>query len=118
MNDVWLRLGLIVVVLAAAGAIVLLQRRRTQRAVRSVDTGALEPGVYFFSAESCPTCARAREKLDDALGVSGYREVVWERNQKPFEELGIDAVPSVLVVDRVGRGRVYAGQPDRALAAR
>lgn len=50
-----------------------------------------------------------------ALGETGFTEYVWEDDPGVFSELGIDAVPAVLVVGEDGRGRLYPGQPDRAL---
>ncbi|MGH3649714.1 MAG: hypothetical protein ACRDU9_03320, partial [Acidimicrobiia bacterium] len=60
----------------------------------------------------------ARRKLDAFLGEGGYREMAWEREPVRFDELGIDSVPAVLVVGEGGRGRLYPGQPDRALVGR
>ena len=112
----WARIGLVGAALAVAGAIALIQRRRALSPVRAVETPGLAPGVYFFSSASCPTCRRARETLDASIGDSGYDELVWEEQPLAFRDIGVDAVPAVLIVGEGGRGRLYPGQPERALA--
>lgn len=115
MDDVWARIGLIAVVVVVALGVALFQRRRSLNPVRAVDAGDLDPGVYFFSSTGCATCDRARAKLDEALGDSGYTEISWEQDPDPFEEIGVEAVPAVMLVDERGRGRLYTGQPDEAI---
>lgn len=117
MDEIWARVGLVLGALAVAGTISLIQRRRTRRPVRSVKAADMAAGVYFFSSATCPTCERAREKLNDRLGEDGYTEFTWENEPDPFNTLDVDAVPAVAVLDEAGRGRLYPGQPDRALGA-
>lgn len=116
MDEIWARVGLVLGALAAAAAVIAIQRFRARRPVRTVETTDIEPGVYFFSSAACPTCEQAREKLDARLGRHGYTEYPWESHPGIFDALGVDAVPAVLVADEGGRGRLYPGQPDRALA--
>lgn len=116
MDEIWARVGLVFGALAVAGAISFLQWRRTRRPVRTVEASDMAAGVYFFSSATCPTCERAREKLNARLGENGYTEFVWENDPGPFANLDVDAVPAVAVLDESGRGRLYPGQPDRALA--
>jgi hypothetical protein len=113
MDDVWLRVVLVsTVFLVVTGIAMFRRRRRPVRTIRSLD---LAEGVYLFTSEGCETCATAREKLAASLGDREFAEVVWEREPVQFEALGIDAVPAVLVVDVDGHGRLYPGQPHRAL---
>jgi hypothetical protein len=115
MNDLWVRLAVVAGALAVAGLIALITRRRTTAGVRTVRARDLAAGVYFFSSVTCGTCDQARTKLDSTLGADGYEEFAWERHPETFTELGVDQVPAVMVVDHGGRGRIYFGQPDRAL---
>lgn len=115
MSEVWIRVGAVLGALAVAGCVVLIQRWRVRGPVRDVESAGMSSGVYFFSSASCPTCTRAREKLDARLGDTGYTEFVWEEDPGPFQELDVDAVPCVVVLGDDGRGRLYPGQPDKAL---
>jgi hypothetical protein len=117
MDDVWARAGLITAVLGVAGVLVALLQRRSRRPVREVFSTSLAPGVYFFSSESCPSCDQARGKLDSSFGPDGYRELIWEHEPGPFTDLEVDAVPAVIVFQESGRGRLYPGQPERAITA-
>lgn len=69
--------------------------------------------MYLFTSTACPTCITAREKLAGKVDV--FEEVVWEEQPGVFSELGVDAVPAVLVVGDGGAGRLFPGQPDRVL---
>jgi hypothetical protein len=112
MDEVWLRVVLVSAAFLIAGGIALAKRRhRPVMTIRSLD---LEGGVYLFTSEGCDTCATARAKLADSLG-DGFTEFIWEREPEHFGSLAIEAVPSVLVVDESGHGRLYPGQPNRAL---
>jgi hypothetical protein len=112
MDEVWLRVVLVSAVFLIAGGIALARRRhRPVRTIRSLD---LAPGVYLFTSDGCDTCATARAKLADSLG-EGFEEFVWEREPEHFGALAVEEVPSVLVVDETGHGRLYPGQPQRAL---
>ncbi len=115
MDELWARVGLVAGALAVAGVVVLIQRSRATRAVRKVVETGLEPGVYLFTSATCSSCTQARERLEAKLGQDRFRELAWEETSQTFEELGVDAVPAVMVVDDRGRGRIYPGQPDRAL---
>lgn len=116
MNEVWARAALVLGVLLVAGVISLLQRRQ-RRPMRDIEAIGLPAGVYFFSSASCSTCTGAREKLQARLGDSGFTEFAWEESPGRFADLDVDAVPAVAIVDEHGRGRLYPGQPERALAA-
>lgn len=116
MDEVWIRAAVIAAVLVLVVGVALL-RRRSLHSPRSVRAESLGPGVYFFASATCQTCDRAREKLDHRLGEDGYTEFNWAENTDLFEELEVSAVPSVLVVAEGGAGRLYPGQPERALRA-
>lgn len=113
MDDVWARVALVAGALVVAGLVAVWQRWRTRLPVRDLVHVSLDEGVYFFSSESCPTCGRAREKLDAALGEEGYVEVAWEQDPAMYSTLGIDAVPAVLIVRHDGKATLYPGQPSK-----
>lgn len=116
MDEIWVRIGLIVGALAVAVAIALIQRRRAGGPVRRIEATGLAPGIYFFSSATCPTCARARGKLDSTLGEAAYSELAWEEDPGVFGDLGIEAVPAVMIVEEDGPGRLYPGQPEKVLS--
>lgn len=115
MNELWVRVALVAGALAIAGVIALIRHRHARTGVHTVDAKSLDAGVYFFSSATCATCVQARAKLDSALGGTGYREFAWENEPDAFTRYGVEQVPALMVVDEGGRGRVYLGQPDRAL---
>ncbi len=116
MDEVWARVGLVVGALAVATCVTVIQRWRTRRPVRTVKVADAAPGIYFFSSSTCATCERAREKLDARLGEDGYTEHAWEDDPAPFVDFDVDAVPAVVILGDEGRGRLYPGQPDKALS--
>lgn len=114
MDDLWARVGLVVGALVVAGIAVGVQRVRARQVETIAHTG-LQRGVYLFSSSGCATCRQARERLHATLGASGYVEFSWEEDPEQFHQVGVDAVPSVLLVGQDGGGRLYPGQPERAL---
>lgn len=118
MDEIWARIGLVLGALAIAGIVVAVQRRRSRIPEREIVAPQLDPGLHFFSSRACSTCEGARERIVAAVGETGFSEHVWEEDPEVFSELGIDAVPASLVVREGGRGRLYPGNPERALANR
>ena len=116
MDETWIRLGLISGALMIAGLAAMAQQRRSRGPVRPVAVGDLPPGVYLLSSATCEACGSARRKLDARLGSGNYTELTWEEDRERLESLGADAVPSVLLVEGGGRGRLFRGQPEPALA--
>jgi hypothetical protein len=117
MDEVWGRAGLILGALAVAALVSYAQRRRSRRPYRSVETPDLGAGIYLFSSATCSTCETARNRLEERVGSGRYRELVWEEDAELFGSLGVDAVPTVLVVEAGGRGRLYVGGVEAALAS-
>ena len=115
MDEVWVRVALVAGALAVAGVVVLAQRLRARPSVRTVVETGLAPGVYLFTSATCSSCAQARQTLQTELGEDRFCEFAWEEGSATFDQLGIDAVPAVLVVEPGGGGTVFPGQPDRAL---
>lgn len=116
MDEIWARAAVVFGLLATAGVVVALLRYRARTTPRRLDVSRLGPGIHFFSSQSCSTCSSARGKLSSVLGADGYVEHTWEDDPRLFDELGIHEVPAVALVDDGGRGRLFPGQPDRALA--
>jgi hypothetical protein len=115
MDEVWGRLGLVAGALLLAGVTTMILRRGKTGSTRQVPATGLAAGTYLFSSTACPTCRSARDKLVDRVGEAGFEEFVWEQDPGLFSDLGVEAVPAVLVVGDHGSGMLYPGQPDRAL---
>ena len=115
MDDVWVRAGLVIGALALAVAIGLWQRRAVRGPERVISETRLDPGLYLFTSQACPTCAAARSTLEESVGLDGFSEFVWEAEPGRFAALGISAVPAVLLVAEGGDGRLYPGQPRAVL---
>jgi hypothetical protein len=113
MNEVALRLALVVGVVLLSLIIVVVMRRRP--VVSALDRGELDPGVYLFTSSDCSDCAGARARLGELLGTSSFIEISWENDPELFKQLGIDAVPSTLVVGDDGSASIHAGMPDRVV---
>jgi len=92
--------------------VVTLLRRFPRTSVRTIDTPGLEAGVYLFTSGGCGTCAGARETLA-GRGVD-FTELTWDEDPEVFQRLGVDAVPSVVVV-KAGRGRWWRGAVPRQI---
>ena len=111
MDDLTVRL---LVVLGAAVAVavfaVVLQRVRS-RPRRVIASTGLTPGAYLFTSVDCGECSRARTRLAELLGDSGYTEVAWESEPEVFQRLEVPAVPSTLLVAADGSGVWHAGVP-------
>ncbi len=105
--------ALIVLAVAAVVALVVVALRRLPRTrPRTIPAPGLEPGVYLLTSGGCETCEAARATLR-ARGAA-FTEMSWEDEPEVFQRLGIDAVPSVLVVDN-GRGRWWRGGVPRQI---
>lgn len=114
MSEVWLRVAIVAgAVLVSLGLLVILRRRQSELA--SVGARGLSPGMYLFSSSSCVDCLAARGRLEDALGASGFVEILWEDEPVLFAELGIDVVPCTVVVSADGSAARYPGAPEKAL---
>jgi len=114
MDDVWLRLAIVVGVVAISLIIVIVMRR-PPAASDDVDSGGLDPGTYLFTSSTCADCVGARALLEDTLGSGGYIEIEWENEPGLFAQLGIDAVPCTVVVGDDGAASVQPVMPDQAL---
>jgi len=115
MDEVLARVGLILGAIAVAAAVTASIRWRERKVPRRIDDPGLAPGVYLFTSAACPDCVPARERLTEALGEAGFVEVAWEEQPEVFQRVGAAGVPSTLVVDDSGRGRLWPGQPDAVL---
>jgi hypothetical protein len=113
MNEVGLRLAIVVGVALLSLIVVAVMRRR--RVVSALDRGGLDPGVYLFTSSSCSDCAGARARLQEVLGSSAFNEISWEDDPGMFTQLGIDAVPCTVVVGDDGSASIHPGTPDRVL---
>ncbi len=119
MSDEWARVAIVVAVLAAAGlgAYLLSRRSRSAQPFRPAVGRALPVGIYLFSSTTCAGCEPARQAIAERVGPAGFVEIAWEEKPGWFAELGVEAVPSTLVVTEDGVATVFPGHPGRALRA-
>ena len=118
MNEIWARLAWVLASVVTAAAVILIMRNRPRRRrpVR-VRQAILGFGVYLFSSATCPDCEAARSLLVGAVGAAGFQELRWESDPGVFKEVGVDAVPTTLIVSETGGSTLYPGRPDQALEA-
>lgn len=116
MDELVTRLALIggTLVLAALG--VLVMRVRARRSAREVAATGLAAGVYLFTSSECPDCEKARRRIIEELGEGSFVEIRWEDEPETFDELEVDVVPATLVVTDGGKGTLFPGAPERAIA--
>lgn len=114
MNEIWVRLALIVGALGVALVVTLILRSRATGSPRQLESTGLIAGVYLFTSSSCPDCRPAYRKLTERLGEE-FVEMNWEREPGVFHDVGVVAVPATLIVDADGSGTLFPGQPDKAL---
>ncbi len=115
MDEIWVRLALLIGVVAVSLAVAWFLRRRSRGPVRRLSTATLAPGIHFFSSATCATCDGARQELAGAVGPAGFTEHEWSTSQALFAELSIDAVPAALVVEKGGQATLYSGDVAPAL---
>lgn len=114
MGEIWVRLLLVAGALVVVALVISLTRRR-RRSGRVFDAAGLRPGVYLFTSATCADCVAARARLAEGLGVSGFAEIEWEKDPDLFTQVGIELVPSTVVVTPDGTATRYPGIPDRLL---
>ena len=115
MDEIWGRLGLVVLALMVAGAVTLVLHSRAKGGPRNLTATGLNQGVYLFTSDECPDCKQVKALLDDALGPVGYKELNWDQEPAIFHELGVDGVPATMIVEVDGSGVLWPGLPDEAL---
>lgn len=99
MNDVAIRLVIVVAIVMVAAVVALLIGRFRKPPHPSVEVGDVgdRPGVVMFTSTTCSTCKDAIARLED-VGVP-FREVTNDLESQRFETWGIVAVPLTVVVD-------------------
>jgi hypothetical protein len=105
-----------ILVLGLAGlvaALIVVIRLLPSLRPRRVDASGWAPGVYLLSSEGCDNCAAARARME-ARGAD-FSEIVWQQHPALFQQLGIDAVPSVVAVEEGGGGRWWRGAVPRQI---
>jgi hypothetical protein len=113
MSEAAVRLMIVAAIGLAVILVMSVRRLRPVRGRRIATT--LEPGVYLFSSRSCLECDPARARLLEHFGWDGFVEVAWESDRQLFEEAGIDAVPTTLLVGEKGRATFVEGIPGQVL---
>jgi hypothetical protein len=115
MSEVWVRLALILGALALALVTTVVLRGMTRGRAIVIAAAGLRPGVYLFSSATCLDCESARAAIDTRMGPGGFVEIKWEEEPGPFHDLGIEAVPTTVIVHDDGSAEVFPGMPDKAL---
>lgn len=111
--NLWWRLAVVAIAAGVVALVVAFARYRRRPSVSVVEVSSLDPGLYLFTSSECSTCERARERLESF--ALDFEEISWQRASAVFERVGIDAVPSLLLVSPPGEGRLWRGRvPDRA----
>lgn len=102
MNDVVVRLLIVVAIVAVAAGVAFLIGRFRTPPHPSVTVGEVgdRPGVIMFTSTTCSTCKDAIARLE-AVGIP-FREVTNDLEAQRFETWGIVAVPVTVVVDADG----------------
>jgi hypothetical protein len=60
-------------------------------------------------------CQSARAAIDARIGPDGFIEIKWEEEPGAFNDLGIEVVPTTVIVSDDGSAEVFAGMPNKAL---
>lgn len=115
MSEVWVRLAVILGALILALVATVAIRGTTRGRPAVIDAGGLRPGVYLFSSATCLDCQSARAAIDAGMGPRGFVEIKWEEEPGPFHDLGIEVVPTTVIVSDDGSAEVFPGMPDKAL---
>jgi hypothetical protein len=105
------RIAVVVVVFFVAVGVGIAGRRGVvvrRHRVRYPGVGA---GIVFFASDTCSTCARVEQDLEQIAG-GRYRRVSWEADPDTFLRLNIDRVPTLAVVDESGDGWATQGIPN------
>ena len=115
MSEIWIRFSVVAVALLVVLVAVGLLRNRGRALPETIGSAGFLPGIYLFTSSSCLDCGPARKSLLDALGVGGFTEISWESRPGTFDDLGISAVPSTMIVREEGDSKLYPGLPVAAL---
>lgn len=117
MDELWLRLGILIVAIGIAAAVSIRMVTGAARRPRPISDAPLPDGVYLFTSSTCADCDAARSALTESLGAEGFTEMKWEAEPWVFDQLQVESVPSTLVVAGEGGSILYPGHPARALAS-
>ncbi len=110
MDEVFLRVGVVVAAFGAVGLYWWL-RHRSERAPRRVTNTGLGPGLYLLTSDTCASCDTARQVLEKAGLADAYVEIRWTGEPDLFAQLSVEGVPSLLEVDASGDGTLRPGPP-------
>ena len=123
MNDVVVRLIIVLVAVIAALGFARVSRSRRALSQPPVDVSGLglESPVVAFTSKGCENCMQVMALLA-SVGAQ-VREVSFDLDPELFEAAGVEAVPLVVVVDRDGnpvwqRGGKLTGRTVRRALAR
>lgn len=101
------RIAIVLGVVAVVAIVVIVARMRPLTRVRRIEAAGLGRGVHLFTSQDCGSCVDARELLRQR--ADDFTEWTWGADPEVFERVGIDAVPSVVVVAEDGTARWHRG---------
>jgi hypothetical protein len=117
MDEFVVRLIVAAGIAGAASAAALVSRRGRAWRRRPFESIDLEPGIHFFSSETCGSCRRARSVME-RTGLA-FSEHSYETEAPLLETNGIDRVPTVAWVPNRGHaGWVAEGVPTERMLVR
>jgi hypothetical protein len=113
MSDPLARVAVVIGVVLVVALVVWSVRLRTPSGTTA--QVALAPGIYLFSTSTCADCVPVNDLLVRELGEGGFTRIEWAGNEATFETLGIEVVPTTLIVAADGRAERYPGDPSDGL---
>jgi hypothetical protein len=113
MTEPQLRLLILGAIALAVAIAVLLRRRGLLVRPFPVKRPDIGEGVHLFASRTCRECEPARAALTATYGDQ-INEVYFDDDPTRFGTLGIEAVPTVMVLGPDGSGLAWKGVPRRS----
>ncbi|HEY7565856.1 MAG TPA: hypothetical protein VIA81_13100 [Acidimicrobiia bacterium] len=112
MNELEVRALVLAGVVIVVALIARLRARPRKATTRLIHRSDLNPGLYLFSSATCADCIGAR-KVAKSVAGDAVVEIAFEADPARFGSFGVETVPTVVVVGRVGEAVEFQGVPHR-----